>query len=53
MRVGDDRVRKTAAQNLRRKFDLVTFNDGEAVEDFVLRLNGMAATLATLGVKLE
>uniref|UniRef100_A0A0E0EPK6 DUF4219 domain-containing protein n=1 Tax=Oryza meridionalis TaxID=40149 RepID=A0A0E0EPK6_9ORYZ len=40
-------------KNLRHKFDLATFNDGEAIEDFVLHLNGMATTLATLGEKLE
>jgi hypothetical protein len=31
------------------KFDRATFGEGETVEDFALRLNGMVATLATLG----
>ncbi|XP_078447012.1 uncharacterized protein LOC144715880 [Wolffia australiana] len=53
MRIGDDRVRKTSAQNLRRQFDLMTFKEGESVEDYALRLNSMASTLTTLGDKIE
>ncbi|XP_078446878.1 uncharacterized protein LOC144715771 [Wolffia australiana] len=53
MRIGDDRVRKTSAQNLRRQFDLATFKEGESVEDYALRLNSMAVTLTTLGDKIE
>jgi hypothetical protein len=49
MRVGDDRVKKSIAVQLRRKFDLASFNDGETVEDYALCLQGMVATLATLG----
>jgi uncharacterized membrane protein YgcG len=49
MRVGSDRVKKAAAVQLRRKFELATFGDGESVEVYALRLNGMAATLTTLG----
>jgi hypothetical protein len=36
LRVGDDRMKKTADVLLRTKFDLATFNDGESVEDFAL-----------------
>jgi hypothetical protein len=53
LRVGDDRMKKSAAVQLRRKFDMATFNDGKSVEDFALRLNGMAAELATLGARME
>lgn len=53
MRVGDDRVKKATAQQLRRKFDLATFNDGETVEDFGLRLEGLAAHLTTLGDEVK
>ncbi|CAN6269758.1 unnamed protein product [Urochloa humidicola] len=49
MRVGDDRVRKNAAQQLQRDFELAAFMDGESVEDFALRMQGMQATLQTLG----
>lgn len=53
MRVGDDRVKKSTAQQLRRQFDHATIKEGESVEDYALRLNGMAAHLATLGEDLE
>ena len=53
MRIGNDRVKKSTAVQLRRKFDLATFSDGETIEDYVLRLNQMAATLATLGEPVE
>jgi hypothetical protein len=53
LRVGDDRMKKTVAMLLQRKFDLATFNDGWSIEDFTLRLNGMAAELSTLGAGVE
>ncbi|CAA7391866.1 unnamed protein product [Spirodela intermedia] len=53
MRIGDDRVKKTSAQNLRRQFDSATFKEGESVEDYALRLNSMASTLTTLGDKVK
>lgn len=53
MRVGDDRVWKSTAQQLRQKFDLATFTDGETVEDYALRLTGMAAHLGTLGEEVK
>jgi hypothetical protein len=53
MRVGDDRVKKVTMQQLRQKFDLATFNDGETVEDYALRLSGMAAHLATLSEEVK
>jgi hypothetical protein len=49
MRIGDDRVRKSTTQQLRRKFDLASFDDGKTVEEYALRLNNMVAQLATLG----
>jgi hypothetical protein len=53
MRVGDDRVKKATMQQLRWKFDLATFDDGETVEDYALHLSGMAAHLATLGEEVK
>jgi hypothetical protein len=38
---------------LRSQFDRAAFKEGESVEDFTLRLNGMVATLATLGEIVE
>ena len=52
MRIGDDRVKKTSAQNLWRQFDSATFKEGESIEDYALRLNSMASTLTTLGDKV-
>jgi hypothetical protein len=53
MRVHDDRVKKVTTQQLRRKFNLVTFNDGKTVEDYALRLSGMAAHLTTLNEEVK
>jgi hypothetical protein len=53
MRVGDDRVKKATAQQLCQKFNLATFEDGETVEDYALRLSGMAAHLTTLGQEVK
>lgn len=49
MRIGNERVRKSTAEQLHRKFDLAAFENGESFEDYALRLEGMAAHLATLG----
>jgi hypothetical protein len=48
MRVGDDHVKKVTVQQLRWKFDLATFDDGETVEDYALLLSGMVAHLTTI-----
>jgi hypothetical protein len=53
MRVGDDRVKKATTQQLRRKFDLATFDDGETIEDYAVHLSGMAAHLAMLGKEVK
>jgi hypothetical protein len=53
MRVGDDHVKKATTQQLRWKFNLATFDDGETVENYALRLSGMAVHLATLGEEVK
>jgi uncharacterized membrane protein YgcG len=53
MCVGDERVRNSTAQHLRRQFDLATSREDENVEDYSLRLSSMVAQLATLGVTLD
>lgn len=53
MCVGDERVRNSTAQHLRRQFDLATSREDENVEDYSLRLSSMVAQLATLGVMLD
>jgi len=49
MRIGDDRVRKSTAQNLRVEYEQINFKDGESVEDFALRLSNIVQRLAILG----
>jgi hypothetical protein len=53
MRVSDDRMKKAMTQQLRQKFDLAMFDDGETVEDYALRLSGMAVHLTTLGKEVK
>ena len=49
MQIGDDRVRKSTAQNLRVEYEQINFKDGESVEDFALRLSNIVQRLAILG----
>ncbi|XP_072151720.1 uncharacterized protein [Setaria viridis] len=53
MCIGDDRVKKSTAQQLRHQFYLVTCKETESVEDYALHLNGMTANLSTLGEPVE
>jgi hypothetical protein len=53
MRVGDDRMKKAIAQQLRQKFDLTTFDDGETIEDYTWCLSVMAAHLAMLSEEVK
>jgi hypothetical protein len=53
MSVGDDRIKKATAQQLHSQFDRSVFREGETMEDFALQMNGMVATLATLGEIVE
>jgi hypothetical protein len=53
MRVGDERVKKAATQQLCSQFDHATFREGESVKDFSIWMNSMVATLATLGEVVE
>jgi uncharacterized membrane protein YgcG len=49
MHIGDDRIRKASAQRVRREYELLTFREGEGVEDFAMRLADIVHQLATLG----
>ncbi|WVZ84977.1 hypothetical protein U9M48_031942 [Paspalum notatum var. saurae] len=49
IRVGSDRVKKAKVQQLRHEFETIAFRDGEAVEDFALRLTSLVSQLGTLG----
>jgi hypothetical protein len=48
-RIGVRRVREANEQQLRREFADMCFKDGESVDDFSLRLCGLANNLHTLG----
>jgi uncharacterized membrane protein YgcG len=49
MRISDYQVRKATLQKVRREYELLSFRDGESVEDFAMRLNNLTTQLATLG----
>jgi hypothetical protein len=49
MWIRDDRIRKASAQRVRHEYELLTFFDGEGMEDFAMRLAGIVHQLATLG----
>jgi hypothetical protein len=53
MRVGDECVKKATTQQLRRKFNLTTFDNGETVEDYALCLSSIATHLATLSEEVK
>jgi hypothetical protein len=53
MRASDDHVKKVMSQQQRWKFDLITFDDGETIEDYVLCVSGMVVHLTTLSEEVR
>ena len=53
MRVGAERVKEANAQRLLQEFENISFKEGETVDDFALRINGLAADLRTSGEAIE
>ena len=53
MRLGADRVKEANAQRLLQEFENISFKEGETVDDFALRINGLAADLRTSGEAIE
>jgi hypothetical protein len=49
MRVSVDRVHEARRQRLRKDFDALTFQSGETVEDFSLRVSSVVTELQSLG----
>jgi hypothetical protein len=47
--IGTERVRKARASTLRRNFNALKFEDGEMIDDFGVRINGLVAQLALGG----
>jgi hypothetical protein len=46
--VGVDHVRKAKASSLKREFDVITFLDGESIDDFIVRIDRISNQLAVL-----
>lgn len=53
MRVGAERVKEANAQRLLQEFENISFKEGETVDDFALRISGLAADLRTSGEAIE
>jgi hypothetical protein len=51
--VGFDRVRKVKAGSLKREFDLLTFIDGESINDFGMSIGRITNQLIVLGFEYE
>jgi hypothetical protein len=49
IRVGADKVKEANAEKVRREFDDIAFKPGECVEEFALRISGLANQLRSLG----
>ncbi|WVZ93228.1 hypothetical protein U9M48_039226 [Paspalum notatum var. saurae] len=53
VRMGVERVREASARQLLKEFGEITFRDGELVDDFALRITGLANNIRTLGGKVD
>jgi hypothetical protein len=53
MWVGDDRVKVANVERLMKAFETITFHDGESMDEFVMRINGVVSNLRELGEKVE
>ncbi|XP_066351721.1 uncharacterized protein [Miscanthus floridulus] len=53
LRVGDTRVQEAKAQHLLKQFENAAFKDGEAIDDFAVRIVSIAAELRELGEDME
>ncbi|KAJ0908882.1 putative RNA-directed DNA polymerase [Helianthus annuus] len=51
--LGVDRVRAARLATLRRELENMRMKEGEAVDDFVVKLNGIASKVRSLGYELE
>jgi hypothetical protein len=52
LRIGVQRMRDANIEQLRKEFDSIRFKDGETVDDFSMRLAGLANNIAILGGKV-
>jgi len=49
LRIGDERARDTSAQQLHREFGVLSFMEGETVNEFGVRITTLATNLRSLG----
>jgi hypothetical protein len=49
MRIGDEHVRNTNAQQLRRDFNNIYFKEGKSIDEFGVRITMLAKNLRSLG----
>ncbi|XP_072148540.1 uncharacterized protein [Setaria viridis] len=53
IRMGVERVRVSNTQKLRRDFNNIAFKDGEGIDDFSMRISGLADNLRLLGDDID
>jgi hypothetical protein len=53
MRLGANRVKDVNAQKLLKEFENISFNEGETIDDFGMRINNLVANLKSLGDTVE
>jgi hypothetical protein len=51
--LGVERVRMAKASTLRKEFDSLSFKDGESVDEFAVRIDGLVQQLRTLGDDID
>jgi hypothetical protein len=51
--LGIERVRRAKVHTLRREFNSLSFKDGETIDDFSVRINGVVQQLRTLGDEID
>ena len=49
LRIGDERARDASAQQLRQEFGAISFQEGETVNEFGVRITALATNLRSLG----
>ncbi|WVZ96449.1 hypothetical protein U9M48_042087 [Paspalum notatum var. saurae] len=53
MRVSNDWVKAASVQRLWKEFENIRFRNGECVDDFAVRINGLVVSLREMGEKIE
>jgi hypothetical protein len=53
MRIGAERVKEANAQRLLQEFENIKFKDSETVDEFAMRIGGLAADLRTSGETID